>query len=877
MKIHLLQRSPHNTIIIVLCFFLSLYSYAGNLKVTGYFPSYRATTNVAAQCAYLTDIIYSFINPSTTGSLIKTSSGDANFDFDASKFTVVKDAAAAKGTNLWLALGGADASGLRSARLSSVCSNSTYRTTLATELVAYANSFGCYGISIDWEFPTSSADKSNHLALLQAIHTAILASSNVNLKVALAVGGEYAGTTNHLGYADASLFSTNASLVDEWHVMAYDMPAPNGTPYDANNHSSLADAQGSMEGWNGKGVPYSKMLLGLPFYARSSTSRSTTLEYNNLGGTASTNYSQDNYGTYYYNGCPTLQSKIDLAYTTKQAMGVMIWDLGQDFAPSNQYSLLSCINTKKTSLCPVPKPNLGADRGFCSPNTVTLDPGVPSSTGRTFSWYKDNVLLGSETGITLVVSAAGTYKVHIAEGTCYAEDEVIIVAGSPFTTTGASGCSGDNLTLTVNNPTNGKTYDWYDASVSGTKVATGTSVSQIFNSTTTWYVEEKASGVNTYTSSAQTYSDIVTLGGVFWAQGTDSYRGQRITVSADLTVKSVRVYVSQASGATFKIRVLKSVDNSLVAETSTFTYATATVSGDGYTIEDINVGLALTPGDYFIYPELSSGVIGFGANKGLAFTQSGVFDVEANSYVDWSGGGTATFLTSEKTDASHIHYGCLFKIVIETGANASCGRTAATATVVTCGPPSITIVKPTSNQDFPFDGNAIALEATITDEGSVASRTFEIYDGNTLLSTITTSANGSTFTGSWTATTWYSSHTYTLKVSATDNSNNTSTASVDFTVTSGLGVNEISVVNAVNLYPNPSSENVNVTVSATKVGMATITVYDLTGRVVYSASQNLSAGNNLSSINVANFNAGAYLLNISANGETMNKTFTVVK
>jgi len=867
-----------------LALFMTLGANAGNLKVTGYFPSYRPTTNVSAQCDYLTDIIFSFINPDEfgPGNLVKTNT-DPVFGFDANKFIIVRDAAAAKGTNLWLALGGADDAYRRTNNLNRINANSTYRNTLATELVAYANANGCYGVSIDHEFPVGSTNTANHLLFLQALKTAIAGSSNPNLKVALAVGGEYAGGTNHLGYVDNSLFGVNANLVDEWHLMAYDMPTPNGTPYNANSHSSLADAQGTMEGWNTKGVPYSKMLLGVPFYARSSSNRANTLEYNNLGGTKSTNFSNDNYGSWYYNGCPTLQAKMELAYTTKQSMGILIWDLGQDFAPSDQYSLLKCINTKKLVMCPIPKPNLGADKGFCAPNSVLLDPGVPASVGRTFAWYKDNNLVNGQTGTTLSVSSAGTYKVVITEGGCSAQDEIVIVAGSPFTTNGASGCNGDNLTLSVNNPTIGKTYDWYDAAIAGTKLGSGTSYSQVFNSTTTLYVEEKAAGVNTYTGAIQTYADVVGLGGAFWAMPyNNSYRAQRITVSADLTIKYVRIYVSHSAGATGKIKVLKAVDNSLITEGSTFSYPTKTVVGDGYDIVDLACNFALTPGDYFIYPELTSGTLGFGANKGQAFTQAGVFDVEANSYVDWSPGGNATFLTSEKTDPAHVHYGSLFKIVIETGANASCGRTAATATTTSCAAPSVTITKPTTNQDFPFDNNPINLEASVTSGLGLASVSFEIWDGVTKLATIVPSQSNSTYSATWTPTTWYSSRTYTLKVIATDTKTptaQTTNATVNFTVTSGVGIETITpvVVSQVNLYPNPSSSSLNVNVSAAKAGLATISVYDLAGRTLFTTTQSISVGENISSVDVNSLASGSYILNVTMNGETVNKSFSVVK
>jgi len=851
-----------------LVFFVALGANAGNAKVVGYFPSYRATTNVAAQCSKLTDIIFSFINPNTDGTLITNNPGDATFGFDMNKYIIVRDAANSAGTNLWLSLGGADNSDLRASRLSSVCQNATYRNNLATALVNFAtnSSTSCYGLSIDWEFPKDATARTAHKDFMILLDQKIAASSNPNLKVAIAVGGETYGTINHTQYIDASFFSTNAGLVDEWHIMAYDFP----TSYDANNHSSLSNAQASMEGWNGKGVPYSKMVLGVPFYARGISNRSLEAKYNDWTP-SNTLYTGDVNGSYSYNGINTLKSKIDLA-VNKGSMGILIWDLGQDLAPSHQYSLLGGIDAYILTLCNIPKPNLGPDKGFCAPNALTLDPSVPTAVGRTFAWYKDNVLINGQTGTTYSASAAGTYKVVISQGVgCTKEDEIVVVAGSPFTTTGSNGCSGTTLSMTVNNPSVGKTYDWYDQAVGGTKVGTGTTLSQVFNATTTYYVEEKASGVVTYNSSTSTVP-----ANYAWNGSTDLPRADFMTVLTDLTIKSVRVFANGPSGATFKIRVLKASDNTLVSETSTIT-----VNPDGtkqsweYTLQDVTVNLTLVPGEYFITAAVTAGSLAmkFGPTPATGTNEAGVYTIGDHCHTNFGGG----FLKTETTEGSYINAGQLYKYVIETGANASCGRTAATVTTITCGPPVITITKPTSNQDFPFDNNPINLEATVTDEGSVSSVSFEIWDGGTKLATITPNASGSTYSGTWTPTTWYTSKQYTLKVIAVDNNSNSSNSTVNFTVTSGNSVNEVVSVNNVTVFPNPSTDNMNVSVELAKGGQATIVVRDLAGRTIYSAVQSMNSGNNVSSVDVSSLAAGSYLLNVTVNGENINKTFSVIK
>ncbi len=853
-----------------LLFFTTVGVYAGNTRVIGYFPSYRATTDVSAQCAKMTDIIFSFINPKTTGYLEQGNASDDVWGFDMNKFIIVRDAAASKGTNLWIALGGADQGDQRATRLSTISGNATTRGYMVTDLVNLAISNGCYGISIDWEFPKDVTSQTNHLSLLQALKSKIAASSNPNIKVAVAVGGETVGSVNHTKYLDQSLFSANASLVDEWHIMAYDFP----TSYDANSHSTVANATGALDGWNGKGVPYNKMVLGVPFYGVDAARSNNKPGYRDLTPKGNTTYTSDYTNGVYYNGITTLKAKIDLA-VNKQTMGVLIWDLGQDFAPSDQYSLLGGMDTYLSTLCPVPKPNLGPDKGVCGSNPITLDPGIPTASGRVFSWYKDNVLMNGQSGITLSVTAAGTYRVNIAQSGCYKEDEIIVVAGSPFITAGANGCSGTTLQLTVTNPTIGKTYDWYDQAVSGTKKGSGTTYSQVFNSTTTLYVEEKAAGVNTYTSSTAVVQANYAWNGV---PTTGVYaRADFLTVLTDLTLKSVRVFANGPGGATFTIKVLKASDNTLVAESSSNVIAAdGTKQSWEYTLKDVNIGITLTPGEYFVTANVTAGSLAmkFDPAASTATTEAGVYSLGVHCHTNFGSG----FLKSETTDVnSYKNAGQLYNYVIETGANASCGRTAATATVVTCGPPTVTITAPTANQNFAFDNSAITLTATVTDETSVSSVSFEIWDGSTKLATITPTANGSVYSATWTATTWYSSKQYTLKVMGTDGTPSTTTQTVNFIVASGVGVVEVVSATDVNVYPNPSSDNVNVSVDVVKGGVSSLEVYDLAGRLVYSSNATLIAGKNLTAISVNNFNAGTYLLKVSVDGQSVNKTFSVVK
>lgn len=843
---------------------------AQNVRVLGYFPQYRSTTGV--QYDKLTDIAYSFINPNSNGTL-KTSgySGDAVFGFDMTKFTIIKDGCQNNGTNLWIALGGADDAHLRDNRLNSVSGNSTYRNTLAEDLVDFCIDHGVYGISVDWEFPDAGTQVNNHVLLLEAIDSKIAASSNPNIKVSVAVGGETKGTVNHMAYIHTDLFDSKDNLVDEWHVMAYDFPVAN---YNV-NHSSLADAESCMEGWNTKGMDYDKMLLGVPFYGRNST-RTGEIEYNNLTGTASTNYNSDQSGTWYYNGKTTLEAKIDLA-VEKGALGILIWDIGQDRAEGD-YSLLDAIDDKVNLVCPIAKPNLGPDKGVCAPNSITLDPGV-SGSGLTFTWTKDGgSSIGS--GTSLDVSEAGTYKVSISNGDCTKEDEIIVVSGSSVTTTSANGCNDEDLTLSVNNPVGGKTYNWYDEETAGSLLHTGTSYTATFPQSTTVYVEEASDGVETYNSSILSIEE-----GMYWSLAGGAYTercAQMLVVEKDLTLKSLRLMVKGDAGITFTTKIIDASNApnfSDVDEIGPFTVAADPGAGE-YTINyfDFDVNAQLAPGTYLIYVEPEAGdeqgyvLIN---NTTQEDSESGVFTLKGSTFqASDASGDYPSFNVGDEGQSWWTAYGPFVNWKLETGANASCGRTSASASVVNCGPPSITIVSPSSNSTF-YTNNEINFEATVTDESAVASVTLEVYKGSTLVATLSTTQDGNTYTSSWTPT--ESGDDYTFKVSATDDNSNETEAEVDFDVDVNVNSTEIVSASSVNVYPSPASTQFNVAFDVVSNNEVEILILNSVGALVNAQNLgNVSGAQNIT-FDASELANGLYYIKIKSGDSMITKTVNVSK
>jgi chitinase len=122
------------------------------------------------------------------------------------------------------------------------------------------------GFDIDWEFP-KAADVDNYVALLQEFRRQLDAvHAGLKLSAALAPGlGRYQGLD----------FKAVAGLVDEINLMNYDYNGPwsqttgilaplSGIDGDPHHHNNVEE---TVQEYEQAGVPPTKMLLGIPFYA----------------------------------------------------------------------------------------------------------------------------------------------------------------------------------------------------------------------------------------------------------------------------------------------------------------------------------------------------------------------------------------------------------------------------------------------------------------------------------------------------------------------------------------------------------------------------------------------------------------------------------
>ena len=95
----------------------------------------------------------------------------------------------------------------------------------------------------------------------------------------------------------------------------------------------------------------------------------------------------------------------------------------------------------------------------------------------------------------------------------------------------------------------------------------------------------------------------------------------------------------------------------------------------------------------------------------------------------------------------------------------------------------------------------------------------------------------------------------------------------------GLNESASSFVNSFVVYPNPASQNTNISFALVENNKVTISVYDVLGNLVSLVSQNndFVKGNNTVSINTSSLSSGIYYISLEANGSKETKKLVINK
>lgn len=291
-------------------------------RVVGYLPSYRFDSNEKIDYCKLTHLNLAFANPGSNGKLIIN-------DFSG---VVVRARNENNNIKIYISIGG----GYLTDEQASIWSNSIdikdNRPIIINEIVSFVvdNSLDGVDVDLEWQYVTSG-----------------YSDFVIELKSALSAKGKsmtaaLPGTTKFDNITEEAL-----QTFDFINIMAYDFTGP-WNPTDSGQHSSYNNAVESINFWKNTGVSQSKLTLGVPFYGYDFSNSSNVTSFT-FGQMISTNnsYSEiDNVGMKYYNGRPTIKSKVKLA--SEQVSGIMIWELGQD--SFSDYSLLKTIHKEYNNL-----------------------------------------------------------------------------------------------------------------------------------------------------------------------------------------------------------------------------------------------------------------------------------------------------------------------------------------------------------------------------------------------------------------------------------------------------------------------------------------------------------------------------------------------
>ena len=291
-------------------------------RVVGYLPSYRFDSNEKIDYCKLTHLNLAFANPGSNGKLIIN-------DFSG---VVVRARNENNNIKIYISIGG----GYLTDEQASIWSNSIdikdNRPIIINEIVSFVvdNSLDGVDVDLEWQYVTSG-----------------YSDFVIELKSALSTKGKsmtaaLPGTTKFDNITEEAL-----QTFDFINIMAYDFTGP-WNPTASGQHSSYNNAVESINFWKNTGVSQSKLTLGVPFYGYDFSNSSNVTSFT-FGQMISTNnsYSEiDNVGMKYYNGRPTIKSKVKLA--SEQVSGIMIWELGQD--SFSDYSLLKTIHKEYNNL-----------------------------------------------------------------------------------------------------------------------------------------------------------------------------------------------------------------------------------------------------------------------------------------------------------------------------------------------------------------------------------------------------------------------------------------------------------------------------------------------------------------------------------------------
>lgn len=278
-------------------------------RIVGYIPEYRSDCVTSLDYSALTHVVASFLEPGSPTQGLQS----------------IISYTKTQGVAVFVAIGGGGADiPTWLTRMSPENAEAT-----AQSIVDSALELGVDGIDVDLEGDLVMGGSYNSFVATLASRAR---ASGLGLSAALAKW------TCSQAISDDTL-----ALFDFVNLMAYDYRGPWDTSEPLSDFSSFDVAQNELDYYiDSRGLPGSKVTLGVPFYGYDFSDKShvTDFTWAEIAQSHPEQADNDAFDGKFYNGRATIFAKAQLAKS--RGASVMIWELGQD-VPSGEYSLLGQI------------------------------------------------------------------------------------------------------------------------------------------------------------------------------------------------------------------------------------------------------------------------------------------------------------------------------------------------------------------------------------------------------------------------------------------------------------------------------------------------------------------------------------------------------
>ncbi len=277
-----------------------------SFKVVAFLPSWSISEDVIPFNS-LTHLQYASIRP--------TSNGGVTMIENPQRLEEVVSKAHANDVKVGIAVGGW--SNLKNEDFQEMASEPRYRQNFISNVLLLLEKYHLDGVDVNWQYPSTDVDQTNYTELLNELSRALHLKAKY-LSATVAASGEEADKIQNQVF----------SVVDFFNLQAYDAAA-------GQDYSSYAIALSGINYWVNRGLPSSKIVLGIPFHAQPTWKSYKTLV--SEGANANTDAHKGNF----YNGLYTVKQKTQLALDRNMG-GIMISDITQDATGKN--SLMQAIH-----------------------------------------------------------------------------------------------------------------------------------------------------------------------------------------------------------------------------------------------------------------------------------------------------------------------------------------------------------------------------------------------------------------------------------------------------------------------------------------------------------------------------------------------------